>query len=119
MKFTLDKKVITLDEIGAAKEYMAEWKFLSSDEIERFAAAIAENEGGHPWNGKLISAGSVEISKDHYDLCVWVNDVVYMDNERIYTISGNISDWYTGAPFGYCVNVYQAGGWHCGTGCQE
>ena len=75
MKITLDKRVITLDEVSTAKEYAKERAWMADMDIINTAAkcCLEKYYGlGQPiFDNKVIGNPDLMVNKNHYELTVW------------------------------------------------
>lgn len=80
MKIKLDKRVITLDEASAAKEYLADHTWMSDmDVITTGATRCLEKYYGlgQPiLDEKVIGAPELTVNKNHYELTVWCDCLI-------------------------------------------
>lgn len=73
MKITLNKDVITLAELKAAKELAADYKsWVTPDILEGWANLAAGTNG---W--KLIKIQKMEVEKNHFQLTIWAECILH------------------------------------------
>lgn len=71
MKIALDKKVITLDEVKAAKVLQQSYSEALDNAIMETMAIRAS---GH--YGKLIKIEEIQVTKNHFELTIWATVIL-------------------------------------------
>lgn len=90
MKITLNTNAFTLAEKASAKEFINEWNWISNDEVENEARHALNDIKSSGW--KMSSHGLIECCKDHYEPCIWANDVVMIGDNTVAIVSLNLTD---------------------------
>jgi len=103
MKITLDKKVITLEEIAAAKELQKEWsQELDNNLLESMACRASG------YSGNLIKVESLEVTKNHFELTVWAT-VILEDYDKFVKTSFDVlqANWFDRDHYDHYTRVYK------------
>ncbi len=92
MKITLDKRVITLEDAKAAEEIRKEWQeYIKSDNDFLFMLARhaikANYTKAHCNPERLLIIDNIEVTKNHYQLTVWLECMVEYNYQTIMKLS--------------------------------
>lgn len=102
MKFTIDKNVITLAEVDKAKEMVKEYKTWDlTAEIRNILCLQYEVVFD------VLIIDNVEITKDNFTLCLWVDCLVKGSDGNIYQASFNFTEAYECGNFRGGLLLYQ------------
>lgn len=75
MKITLDKKVITMDEVAEAKEYAKDRSWMADKDIIESGAIVCLEKyyglGQLIFDNKVIGTPELTVNKNHYALTIW------------------------------------------------
>lgn len=104
MKIGIDKKTITIEQAQEAKEFAkAEGEWIDKDVLKTCAGKVLTKyysdteEGFTGWIciDEVISTGKVEVSIDHWKMCVYASDVVvkfWQHGTKFAIVSMNVQD---------------------------
>jgi hypothetical protein len=91
MKITLDKQVITLNDAKQAEEIRTEWnEYIKGDKDFIFSMASTAIRANYNKNynpERLISIDKIEVTKNHYELSVWIECIVEYDYQTIIKVN--------------------------------
>lgn len=84
MRITLDRKVITMDELTAAKQLQRAYSECLDNGTLESMACRASGQSGH-----LVKVEKLEVTKNHYELTVWAT-VILEDYDKFVKTSFDV-----------------------------
>ena len=103
MKIGIDKKSITLAQAEEARAFAkTESEWIDNEVIEMCARSILATVNDNPVHiDRVISCGRLEVTMDHFEMCVYAHDVVvdcWLDNgPEIDVLAFNVNRVISGA----------------------
>lgn len=94
MKISIDKEVITIAEKALALDLIRDMEWIDKAHLQDYARRITANEDTSDFFEKVLNYGNMTITKNHFQLVVWVDDFTFMTCNHIYIVSGDLSAYF-------------------------